>query len=497
MDKVIGALRTYARTAPLNVALIDERTSLTYADLLAVVNKLVLRLEHRRGRIGLLADNSVDWATVDLAALASDTTIVPLAGFFSDMQIEHVVRTANIRYLVTDQRERLCTMFGEAMQSVTPVCGELVELRLDVSPNETLLPPGTQKITFTSGTTADPKGVCLGQRELETTADALRVASAATSDDRHLCVLPLATLLENVGGIYAGILAGATVCVPRLSEVGLSGSSGLDVDKLLHAMRRWQASSVILVPQMLEAIVRRLSGGEPTVESLRHVAVGGAPVAPHVLQQAHALGLPVYEGYGLSECASVVALNRHGASRIGSVGKPLPHLRVQISDSGEIIVRGLKSRGYLGDFSERRQGDSIATGDIGHLDADGFLYITGRRKNMFVTSFGRNVAPEWVERELATRYPIMQAAVFGEARPFNSAVLVPHPAATEQEIAAAVAESNRQLPDYARVSAWITTQQPFSPRNGMATFNGRLRRDAILRAHAGELDALYQFQQAG
>ncbi|MDB5947854.1 MAG: AMP-dependent synthetase and ligase, partial [Ramlibacter sp.] len=139
-----------------------------------------------------------------------------------------------------------------------------------------------------------------------------------------------------------------------------------------------------------------------------------------------------------------------------------------------------------------RQQDCIATGDLGYLDGDGFLHLTGRKKSSFITSFGRNVAPEWVERELVAHGPIAQAAVFGEARPFNSAVLAVQRTATPQAVEEALAEVNRRLPDYARVRAWLPASEPFTPGNGMLTPNGRLRRASIFNTYAARIDALYQ-----
>jgi long-subunit acyl-CoA synthetase (AMP-forming) len=327
---------------------------------------------------------------------------------------------------------------------------------------------------------------------METVADSLGIASGASRDDRHLCLLPLATLLENIGGLYAPLLAGATVCLPRLATVGLSGSSGLDVGRLIAALIDWRASTAIMVPQMLQALVTAGQAGATLPRTLRYLAVGGAPVSSKLLADAQALGLPVHEGYGLSECGSVVAVSRPGEVRSGSVGKPLPHVRIAFADDGEILIRGIDWQGYLGEGTSARAQDCIATGDLGYLDAEGFLFLTGRKKNLFITSFGRNVAPEWVEGELASHPGIAQAAIFGEARPFNCAVIVPYPGATHGVIEAALDEANRRLPDYAQVRAWIPATEAFTPHNGLSTANGRLRRTAILGQYAAQVESLYQ-----
>jgi acyl-CoA synthetase (AMP-forming)/AMP-acid ligase II len=303
-------------------------------------------------------------------------------------------------------------------------------------------------------------------------------------------LLPLPVLLENIAGVHAPMLAGATCCVPPLAEVGVGGATSFDPFACLAAIERWQAQSVILLPQMMVALTAALEAGAPRPTQLRFAAVGGAKVAPALIERARAAGLPVYEGYGLSECASVVSLNVPGANRAGSVGRPLAHVGVRIDD-GEILVARSGFLGYLG--AETSDGDWLRTGDLGWLDVDGFLHVDGRRKNLLITSFGRNVAPEWPEAELAAATAIAQAAVFGEARPRLSAVIVPRTqAVADAAIEAAVGAANRRLPDYAQVAFWIRAHTPFSAAEGLATANGRIRRDAVWARYGARLENLYQ-----
>ncbi len=494
MNRIIAALQRHAGGNPLKVALHDETSMLTYGELLNEIELLADQLRECRPRaIAILADNGNAWALADLAAHAAGIPTIPLPLFFSAGQIDHVLMTAGIDHVLTDKPERLLAALQQPDLPVEPFYGALKRVRLQaVTASAAPLPAGTQKVTFTSGTTGEPKGVCLSRETMETVAESLGFASDASHNDRHLCLLPLATLLENIGGIYTPLLTGATICLPRLATVGLSGSSGLDVGRMMAALIDWQASTAIMVPQMLQAVVAAGHSGTPLPRTLRYLAVGGAPVASRLLEHARALGMPVYEGYGLSECGSVVAVSRQGEYRVESVGKPLPHIRINIADDGEIIVRGTHWLGYLGEGDDSHAPNFIATGDLGYLDADGFLYLTGRKKNMFITAFGRNVAPEWVEGELVALPGIAQAALFGEARPFNCAVIVPHPGTPHGAIETALDTANRLLPDYARVHAWIPATEPFTTSNGMSTPNGRLRRPAILGKYAAQINALYQ-----
>jgi pyrroloquinoline quinone (PQQ) biosynthesis protein C len=202
------------------------------------------------------------------------------------------------------------------------------------------------------------------------------------------------------------------------------------------------------------------------------VAVGGARVPPPLIAQAEALGLPVRQGYGLTECASVVSLQVPG-DPAGCAGRPLPHMRASLSDEGEIVLEGPLCLGTLG---APRESGPLMTGDLGRIDEAGRLWIDGRKSSLIVTSFGRNISPEWVEEALLAQPAIKQAMVHGDGRPFPEALLVP--ASPDADLAAAVAAANALLPAYARIADWREVAH-FTPQNGRLTGNGRLKRRAI------------------
>jgi long-chain acyl-CoA synthetase len=417
--------------------------------------------------VGLVADNGPDWVAIDVAAQRAGVTLVPLPAFFTAAQLAHAAAASGMDGLFcTEARVAAGLGFSQAA-----TLDGLAWFRRRAEPRV-----HAAKLTFTSGTTGAPKGVPLSSHQQWRVARALADVLAPLRLRRHLCLLPLAVLLENVAGVYAAELAGAECCVPPLAEVGVHGAAAFDPLACLEAIERWQAESVILLPQMLLSMTAALAAGARLPESLRFAAVGGAKVSRALLVQARDVGLPVYEGYGLSECASVVALNVPGSDRPGTVGRPLGVGTVRIED-GEIFAR-----------SGARW---VATGDLGRLDEDGFLHVEGRRSNVLITSFGRNVSPEWPEAELVAGRAIAQAAVFGEARPALCAVIVPKDAqAANDALAHDVYEANARLPDYARIRGWLRAEAPFTAGNGLATANGRPRREAIWSTYGERLDAL-------
>src|SRR5690606_11466174 len=147
-------------------------------------------------------------------------------------------------------------------------------------------------------------------------------------------------------GVYANLQNGSRICVPPLADVGMSASSSLAVARFVAAQHTYRPDSLILVPQLLLALTAAAEAGLPLPAGYRFVAVGGGKVSEALLERAARAGIPVHEGYGLTECGSVVAVNLPGAGRPGTVGRPLPHVAVSIID-GEIHVAGAAMLGYL------------------------------------------------------------------------------------------------------------------------------------------------------
>lgn len=434
--------------------------------------------------LALLADNGPTWITADLAALQAGVILLPLPGFFGDDQLRHALNKTGADLLLTDQTARISGLdlgFREI-----GVWDGLSLLRREVEPVQ--FPNGTAKISFTSGSTGQPKGVCLSAAGLLDTAEAVCTTLADLPIRRHLSVLPLALLLENVAGVYAPLLRGADIVLPKLADLGWLGMGGFDPLKFAEQVENAQPSSLILVPELLKAWTLALRATHQRAPaSLHFVAVGGARCDARLIDAARAVGLPAYEGYGMTECGSVVSLNRPGTELSGSVGKPLRHVRMRIDAGHEIHI---ECRAFLGYLAGTAPDNEFATGDLGRIDDNGFLNLSGRRDNLIITAYGRNVAPEWVEAALLAQPEIAQAVVTGEARPWLVALLVPAQGITPDAMAPAVARANATLPDYAQVGDWLACA-PFSPANGLGTGNGRPIRAAIRQQHAAGIESLY------
>ncbi|KFZ36423.1 hypothetical protein HR45_16540 [Shewanella mangrovi] len=474
------------------IALSDGQQQLSYAALFDKIQRLANALVALQVKsIALFGGNSIDWVLVDLACQQCNITLLPLPAFFSQGQINACIKQAGCELLLTEDPHLVQQLDASLLQSDANV--RLADCRFfafALRASLVQLPLGTDKITFTSGSTGQPKGVCLtNEHQWQVAASLAQVI--AIEAPRHLALLPLSTLLENIAGIYSPLLCGGTVVIPTEQQRGMQGSSKLDATALLQFISQQQPNSLILIPQLLRLLVGACLHGWQPPASLRFVAVGGGKVDKKLLQTAHSLGLPVFEGYGLSECGSVVALNTPHQQQPGAAGRILPHCQVEIVE-GEVVVSGACHLGYAGE-PQSWYPNKIFTGDLGTLN-QGWLTINGRRKHLLISSFGRNISPEWVESALLAEPVLNQCMVIGDAEPYLAAIVTTSAQVDEPQLANLMARVNRQLPDYAQVWRWLRLSDaqllPFT------TANGRLKRDAIMAAFADEIATLFHAESA-
>jgi long-chain acyl-CoA synthetase len=350
---------------------------------------------------------------------------------------------------------------GQALRSSDP--------RLFEAMARAVKPEDTASIIYTSGTTGIPKGVMLTQANFVSNVETLAAIIPFNDRDTDLSFLPLSHVLERlvtfafmsrgVSMAYAESIEAVAqnllevkptimVSVPRLFEKiyarvmdsVLAGSSlkkkiffwALNVGRACgeltlqkkpipgSLLRRRRIAHKLVFSKILEK-----TGGR-----IRFFVSGGAPLARDIAEFFYALGIVVLEGYGLTESSPVIAVNTFENLRFGTVGKPIPGVEVKIAPDGEILARGPNiMRGYYKKDEETREaldGGWLHTGDIGHLDADGFLVITDRKKDLIVTSGGKNVAPQPIENTLKQNPYIANAVVIGGSRKFIAALIVPN-----------------------------------------------------------------------
>jgi len=472
MRRLFEALCRNARDAGDKVAVSDSGRVLRRDEQLAEVTGLAADLGTKTGAIGILAPNGVDWVIAQLACAFAGKVAVPLPTFFSSAQLGHVVRNASIELILTTNQSRPLTLESGVS---TALIGDHA-----VGVDAPELVDGFGQIIYTSGSTGQPKGVRHESGQIAWSTAALAAATRATTEDSYLSVLPLPLLLETICAIFIPTTLGAYVHFDTelADQVGRGNAKGLS-----RAFDQKQPTTSVVVPQLLKQWVGELQATRTRApSSLRFIAVGGAPVPRQLADEAWALGLPVHEGYGLSECCSVVALNRPGARRADTVGRPLNGLDVSIDD-GEIVVDGPSiTDGYLGQAPAQRP---WRTGDLGKFDQDGYLTIRGRKDSLIVTSYGRNISPEWIETMLLGDPRIAFCAVVGHGKPHLTAVIIPsHPGkswfanASYEDVQKLIFDCCTGAPEYAVPRASVIVPLELALGSQLLT-NGRPARKKI------------------
>ncbi len=398
-------------------------------------------------------------------------------------------------------------------------------------------------LIYTSGTGGRPKGVMLSHAAILCNVHGAEhlLEEFGLGDEIFLSFLPLSHSYEHSAGLYLPIAIGAQIyyaegadtltanlpearptimtCVPRLYEVmrqrivaGVSRAGGLKEKLFMIALnlgrRRYENPGCLsLGERILDRIVDRLVrdkvrgrfGGR-----LKALVSGGAPLNYDVGLFFIALGLPVLQGYGQTEAAPFISCNRRRLNRIDTVGPPLDGVEVRIAGDGEILVRGeLLMDGYwnLPEASAEALKDGwLHTGDVGHLDKDGCIVITDRKKDIIVNSGGDNISPQRVEGVLALEPEIAQAMVFGDRRAYLVALLVPDEATTgentnpdtlRETMSAAIDRANAGLSATEKVKRFALAPTPFTVDNGQMTPTLKIRRHTILEEYGKELEGLY------
>ena len=421
-------------------------------------------------------------------------------------------------------------------------------------------PEHTATIVYTSGTTGPPKGVVQTHGNHMAALRAVGAIAPVGPGDVHLLFLPLAHSLARLEA-FMGVSEGLTTAFAESLERLGANLRQVRPHFIVGVPRVFEKVHERVVSQVLEASAprrrlftwavavgqaasRRAQLGRPCPPALRlahalarrlafsslHRALGGrlrfavsggAPLPPEIAEFFHAAGILILEGYGLTESCPIVAFNRMDRFRFGSVGPAVPGVEVRIAPDGEVLARGpnVATRGYLGRPEATAEAFDaegwLHTGDIGRVDAQGFLYITDRKKDIIVTSGGINLAPQRIEALLRKDAFIEEAMVYGDRRPYpvalisvapgplaalaagsglsahDHAALAGHPAVVEH-VGRIVERANASLPSYARIKRFAVIPVPLSELGGELTPTQKLRRKVVAAKYDDLLQSLYR-----
>jgi long-chain acyl-CoA synthetase len=361
-------------------------------------------------RVGLLGESGNDWVAAFFGVLRVGAIAMPLEAQATVEELAHVWRRGATSALLVS-RNLVATAEAMLARSGLPVPVLTLE-DIATCPDPVGTDAGrpmnsTAVLVWTSGTTGQPKGVCLTFANLTFVVASSAAGQGTTSDDRWLGFLPLHHLLALSCGLLACLWAGATMSFPR----------SLMPHEIVASMSERRITQMMAVPQMLRLLEPELARRPAAGGTLRAVFCGGAALSREVVGRYAVLGIPVYQGYGLTELAPIVSMNTATDNRPGSVGRPIDGACVRIEE-GEILVHspGLMAGYWNDDALTATVVDAdgwFRTGDLGHLDADGYLYVTGRASELIVLASGKNVSPAEVETALADSELLAEVCVVG------------------------------------------------------------------------------------
>ncbi|WP_437814901.1 AMP-binding protein [Sorangium sp. So ce1078] len=402
-------------------------------DAVSALRGLLVDMQETAGaslRVGLVMANSPEWVAADLALLLSGAVEVPIPLAFSAEQAKNLLGHVDV-CLVDGPGEFKLRAWAEAGVAAPRRIPVDVDALIRRGGSRDLTPRQREdflcKIIHTSGTTSAPKGVKIRAFGVAELVASLRRNVRPGTYARYLSIVPLSLLIEQVTGIYMTLSDGGTLVLLSPPSL-LLGTPGTTARSILPYLRLARPSAMTLPPAMVEAIDRFCQATDQSGEALfqqlfgrdepAFLGCGGAPVAKEALTRLARRKIPVYEGYGLSENSSVATWNVPGSAKIGTVGRPLDHVEVKRGADGELLIRSTSLfAGYTSADPSSCVIDAegwLHTGDIAEIDGDGFVRITGRKKNLIITASGRNVSPAWVEAMYKSLDFVEEAVIFGD-----------------------------------------------------------------------------------
>jgi long-chain acyl-CoA synthetase len=516
----------------------------------------LLALGVERGQaFALLARTSLEWALVDFALALVGAVGAPIYASSSRRDAQYVLQHSEAVGVVVEDEQQRAKVSGFAGHVIS--FAELDDLRergrAYAAANPRALDERADAIDeddlftfiYTSGTTGPPKACMIRHRNyyaMVRKGDELET-HLTERGDLMLLYLPLAhnygrllhlsapyvgytiafladpmqaavelrrvrpTLFPSVPRVYEKIHAAVTagfdeLTGPRRAVLDWALAVGRRVSRLRQARRPVPATLALqhrIADRLVYSKVKDRLGGR-----LRVANSGGAPLAREIAEFFHTIDILILEGYGLSELTTAATVNRPEAFKFGTVGVPLPGVEIRVADDGEILIRSdTVFAGYYHDpdatSAALDQEGFVHTGDVGHLDADGFLVITDRKKDIIVTAGGKNVAPQNLENELKTNKVISQALVVGDRRPYIAALVTVDPETTtglsdneiHEAVQSAVDTVNAERSSFEQIKRFTILPREFSLAEDELTPTLKLRRKIVLDHFARELEDLY------
>lgn len=489
----------------------------------------------RRGdKVALASPNRFDWITCDLAILSLGAVNVPIHNSLTGKQMWFQIDDCGAKVVVVAGEEQAAKLASGERKATSPVrfaSFEPTSVRIgdqspsliggfpdgddefshvEVDPHE----PAT--ILYTSGTTGEPKGVILSHGNLTTNAEAMvRGFQSPEVVDRRMNLLPLSHVFARTCDTYTWIVGGSELALADTPQTALADCA------------TFRPTLMNAVPYFYERVMRRLiESGKADVPGalkhllggrMRHCCSGSAPLPNRVAEFFAERGVLLTQGYGMTESSPVITMNTPTVHRLGTVGPAIEGAEVRIADDGEVLTRG--PHVMLGYWNRPEataatlEGGWLHTGDLGALDADGFLTITGRKKELIVTTGGKKIVPSAVEAAILADPLFKQAVVIGDARDYPTALLVPcrdallaaigdraglmdGPELFERPEVRELVEARLraclvELSPYEQVRKFALLEQEFSVERGELTLTLKLRRPQIAANYAAAIERMY------
>ena len=509
----------------------DDFTSLTWrqvGDWVATVASWLREQGIRPGDgVASFAANHWKWVITDLAVYTAGGVHIPIHAPLTGQQAAYQIKDSGARALVLDGAVELQKLSEHAIGIPTLLFSNVSSDDSTVGSCQTwdhlqrrdwdgAVEPAsstdTATILYTSGTTGEPKGVILSHSNLLTNVVGTLQTIGQRATDLRLGFLPLSHIFARTCDLYTWIAAGAQLALAGSRESVLADCQKIrpqilnGVPYFFDRVRRYLVESS---DEISDEALRDLFGGE-----IRLCCSGGAALPDHVFDFYQANNVPLLQGYGLIETSPVITISSESSFRRGAVGRAIPNVEIRIAEDGEVQTRGPHvMQGYYGKpeaTAEVLHDGWFSTGDLGRLDEDGFLYITGRKKELIVTSGGKNIAPVLLESLLTEDPLIAQAVVIGDDEKFLTALIVPdldllraalsqpesepvdlHSTRAVKVVQTAVERQLVSVSHYEQVKKVHLTETPFTVENGMLTPKLTLRRGVICEHYADCIDQLY------